>query len=829
MTQIAQALTRLFDRHRIIFWYDTKRELFAEFESLDLTGIEKIVLANNQFGVKYRILRAEPHQKFLLYHDGPAPPDLENWLLDVQLAQGEFRADQVALWLSELGLAYEFTDVVAPHAEFFRAASRRKDLKSLLKRDDTATGIRMKMLAVCARSDPHLDEIMESLLAELADDKDEKFRLIQRAELDGFLWKQLERAYGYSSGAPSIRDFSIELFKSCYAMGLDGPHHLTQDALVFLKRWKDSVRHVHAFETLSAACADILNITKDLEQRDYRTLIDLDYFEIIDRKILSDLVRGVAGRTLPAGECAKIIRQRRQTHWYNRYQHPYEAIGFASEFMQRLDRIDLSMHSLADGIGQYSRVWYALDQLYRKYVYHTRQSGLTTLLEPLSDQVENLYTNHFLLQLNNNWQAQVDASERWRAKDIRQQQDFYALHVHPFLQKNNKVFVIISDAMRYEVGEELLGLIRQEDRYDAKLEPAITVLPSFTQLGMAALLPHETLTLHTDGKVLVDGNNTQGTENRKKILGQALPERATALQAKNLLQMSRDESRALMRDHDVVYVYHNRIDAVGDKRDSEERVFEAVEATLDELVKIIKRLANANVSNMLVTADHGFIYQDRPLDESDFASDASKGEEIVTHNRRYVLGSGLIETTSFKKFVAGDVGLTGDVEMLIPKSINRLRVSGAGSRYVHGGATLQEVVIPILQINKKRQSDVSFVDVDILRGSTSTITTGQLTVAFYQTKPVSAKLQPRSLRAGIYTQAGDLISDQHELTFDFTSDNARDRESPVQFVFTRHADEANNQDVILRLEQRVADTSHYREYKSALYLLRRSFTSDFDW
>lgn len=51
--------------------------------------------------------------------------------------------------------------------------------------------------------------------------------------------------------------------------------------------------------------------------------------------------------------------------------------------------------------------------------------------------------------------------------------------------------VVISDAMRYEVGEELLGRIRNLDRYDAEIEPALASLPSYTQLGMASLLPNK--------------------------------------------------------------------------------------------------------------------------------------------------------------------------------------------------------------------------------------------------------------------------------------------------------------------------------------------------
>ena len=91
------------------------------------------------------------------------------------------------------------------------------------------------------------------------------------------------------------------------------------------------------------------------------------------------------------------------------------------------------------------------------------------------------------------------------------------------------------------------------------------------------------------------------------------------------------------------------------------------------------------------------------------------------------------------------------------------------------------------------------------------------------------KIHPRVLRAGIYSKAGDLISDSHELTFDFTADNPRERELQVRFMLTREADEANGQEVILKLREKHPGTSHYRDYKSLGYMMRRSFTSDFDF
>ena len=287
--------------------------------------------------------------------------------------------------------------------------------------------------------------------------------------------------------------------------------------------------------------------------------------------------------------------------------------------------------------------------------------------------------------------------------------------------------------------------------------------------------------------------------------------------------------RAFFSSNDVVYIYHNRIDAVGDKRDSEERVFEAVEEALTELVQIIRKLSTANASNMLVTSDHGFIYQNRAIDESDFSGVDAEGDQILFRDRRFVLGKGLAEASSLHKFTPEQLGLAGEVEVQIPKSINRLRLKGSGSRFVHGGASLQEVVIPVLKINKKRQSDVTVVEVDILRGASSVITSGQLAVTLYQAEPVTDKIRPRVLRAGIYTEAGELISDSHDLTFDLSSDNPRERELQLRFVLTRKADEANGQEVILQLEEKHAGTSHYKKYKSLRYLMRRSFTSDFDF
>lgn len=831
-SKIKQALLRQFEKHRIIFWYDRQRELRADFESLQLEDVEKIELNNNEFSVKYRILREQPNHKFLLYHDGPQPADLDNWLLDVLLAYGEFRTDQVSIWLGQLELGPEYADAVAGHQEFYRSGKRLEALKRLIDSSDSLEMIRLKMLAVCVGTAARLDEVLEGLLAELALEKADAEALIARCNLTDFLWKRVRQDYGYQSATPGVKDFALTLFKSCYAMGIGTEAHLNPASLVLFKRWKDSRQNSEAFRVLSERYAALFRLEDDLGGRDYHMLVDMDMYRLIDQRIISGLVQDVANRTISAQECGDILSQRRSGFWYEEFGDLYLAVGDAAQFISELDGLNLTMTSLLDGVQRYSRQWYVIDQLYRKFIYHVRKSSQHTLMQHLSARIENLYSNNYLLTLNDNWQVFVDQTESWSVPVVLRQRDFFTDRVQPYLDRNNKIFVIVSDALRYEIAEEFVRLIRKEDRYEAEIEPAVTVLPSYTQLGMAALLPHTQLRIDPEkgvGVVYIDGQqDTRGTDNRAKILAKS--SRGTAIQAKDFMLMTRDETREFAKAHDVIYLYHNRIDEIGDDRDSEERVFAAAAETLDELVDLVKKLqSNANAYNFLLTADHGFIYQNNELDESDFLGVEPHGERVLSTDRRFVVGWKLQPQSSFKAFTAAQVGLDDNFDLQFPKSINRLRKKGSGSRYVHGGATLQEVVIPVVRINKKRSSDIRRVEVAIVRGINQVITAGQLTIKLYQKEPVSEKVQARTLRVGLYTQDGKLISDTQEIIFDFTAENERDREKSVRLILSRDSQTFNNKNVYVKLLEREVGTSFDIEYESVEYLLRRSFTSDFDF
>ncbi|MDC0538001.1 BREX-1 system phosphatase PglZ type A [Planktomarina temperata] len=830
---ITRGLQAQFDRHRIVFWYDAKQELREAFDEVFLPDVTKIEIRNDEFSIKHRVLKQEPDQKFLIYKHGPEPEKLtDNWLLDVQMAHGVFQATQTQVLLAELGLDLGFADTLAAHEEFFRSKKRTEDLKAILDPEDDRVSLRFKILLICTSSDQDIEGVIGSLFAERANQKDEIQRLLKRCNLEEFLWDQLERRYGYVTEEPSISDFALELFKSCFLIAVGGDAKLNSESQVLFRRWKNDKNNADTFEILSREFEEALNIKMTLAETDFRKIIDVDLFEQIDRYILRSMASELTGQHLKRADVENWVRTRRKHHWYYTYRHVYEALFYASEFLNEISQVSLGMDGFDDAISRYSKTWFKIDQLYRKFIHHLRKASQPTLLGDIAEVVENRYENDYLLRVNDAWQTHVDRSTMWKSETIPSQKDFYSRFVKKLRDKDTKAVVVISDAMRYEVGEELLRRIREQDKFDAQIEPILSSLPSYTQLGMASLLPHEQLAISDAEKafVSINGNPTAGLENRKKVLASnPQGDRTSAWQATDFLELKTIGAKEIIRDHDVLYIYHNVIDATGDSAKTEEKVFEAVEDALVELVTLVRKLTSANAGHIFVTADHGFIYQNRDLQESDYLSVKPEGDEILFQDRRFILGRGLNEHPSFKKFNASELGLDGDIEVLIPKSINRLRRKGSGAKYVHGGASLQEVIVPVLKINKGRQNDTALVDVSILTGATKTITTGQLSVRFYQEEAITEKIQPRRLRLGIYALDGTLLSDTHELMFDMTSSNPRDREQKAQLLLSKAADAYNNKEVVMRLDEQHAGTSHFKEYKSTRYTIKRSFSNDFDF
>ncbi len=820
-------LKQRFQSNRIVFWHDPESQHSEDLDALDLPGVTKIRVANNEYGIKHRLLHTEPAEKFLIFRSGKVPAGIENWLLDLELAYGVFTADRSSLIAQDLGLAIDgMSEVVQSHEKFFNSIKRVETLKALVNPEDNSTQIRAKMTAVILRlKDSHtMLEITRTLIVENAKGATDKYEALVGYGLDAFYWQSVTSHYGYETSTPSIDDFVLWIFRKAMRRFKSEDSNGFQNIRLDFASLRNDRHSQKELAILAKRAALDLDYASTIEDTNFRDLIDFDLFQETDQKIIIDLTKAVTEHTVTAREVADVIRVRQTSFWIDEYKRLYTAISSAAELLALVSSVDLSVPTFDEGLKRYCSDWFRIDQLYRKFIYAFRTSEGPHPLDPLRDEVEKRYSNEYVYELGKAWQQRVDEAETWTSSALRSQRTFYRDYVEHLVREDKKAVVIISDAMRYEVGEELGLRIRQEDRFDASVDAVLGVLPSYTQLGMAALLPHTNLKYSPDANVvLADGQPTNGTANRKKVLEGV---GGTAIQAEDFKALNAEERRELFKANSVLYIYHNVIDSTGDKQGTERSVFEAVEQTFLELIDLVKKAASANATNMFVTADHGFLFQDESLPEQFFLSTNPEGDDIKVTNKRFVLGHGLKNDDAFTTFSSAQLELDGDLEIQIPKSIHRLKRPGGGTRFVHGGATLQEVVVPVVSINKKRRSDTRPVNVTVLPESDK-ITTNQIVVRLFQTEPVSEKVQPLTVRAGLYV-GETLISNHIEFVFDEESDDIRDRYKNADMLLGQDSNDYNNRAVEFRLEEKIPNTNYWRTYTKVMYTLKRSFVSDFD-
>lgn len=829
MNKIGEALLKLFQNHRIIFWYDEHEELREQFNELALDGIEKLIINNNQFHTRSLVMKEKPHQPFLLYFPSAKPSHHENWLLDLELAGYVFQTRQEALFAQELELDYSFIDLIGEHIEFFKSRERLAGLKELTGKDDDEQAIRYKMMGVVFNTQNiGLPAFLKQHAAANIEGSDRYDRELSRYNLQSFYWKEIARKYGYISNNPSIYDFLIELFNFNFSLGKKSTP--LKESKILLSTWKDTISGQADFRKLSQKIAEDLKVEAVIGSTGIEEIMQDDLFELIDKRIISELAARICAEEISIDRLNPLVNQRKNKYWYQDYKEFYTCLTSGMQMISLVRKHQQTrIESFTEGINQYIKQLHQIDYQYRQYIVHYRKAKQNKVLQPLTEKVEKVYCNDWLVNYGNEWQRIVDGADKWYYSVTTSQQRFFADHVQPFINKSHRLFVVISDAFRYEIGRELVQKINAEKRFEGELEYMVTTLPSYTQLGMAALLPHKHLSIQTGtDNVLIDGNSTQGVQARSKILEQRSGARATAINAEDFMKMnSSTDGREFVKQYDLIYIYHNRIDKVGDDKTSEDKVFDAVEQEIDFLTDMIRKIANMNGNNMIITSDHGFIYQNRELDDSDFTVGSYSGD-IWKESRRFVIGKNLDGGTSARRFTALQLNLAGDAEMLIPKSINRIRIKGSGSRFVHGGASLQEIVVPLIKVTRTRQDTTKQVEIDVIK-STDKITTNILAVSFLQIELVSDKMLPRQIRSAIYTEDGEMLSDQFIYRFDVTEGIERQREVRHRFqLSSRASGKYKNQRVKLVLEEPVEGSSKWSQYKEYYYTLNISFVNDFD-
>jgi len=824
--KITQALNDAFTQHRFIFWHDDEGQYAEDISQLELSEVRVVMLDSTpHLSIKIDIEAAHPTSKWLFYSENPAPlPELD-WLLDVRKRSKEFLTDEASSWLEELGLqTLSLRQHIKDRALFLRAKDRRERLKKLTEPDDQAEDLDRKMIAVLLRAG-HADwsGILLKLFTGLIQNKEVNLNAEPRgwSELKTYglwdsFWNLIKTAVGYQESKQTLRDLLYFMLVSDFAKGISGSapsqlgHFILQErtksasASVFLSQWRSNISEFESYNLISQAVAEDLKLDQLISEYSAEDLEDVATFMVVEQRIIRNLRdRIMAGGGSSLDSVRHIFDLRKDGHWANPKLAAnnketqallccYDALEAGADFLAlQAQYKDGFRHTNAlDLANLYLKELYRFDQTYRHLHRAAEQVDLVgwSLLLKLRERIEDVYTGWFLPELGIAWGQLLEGHQgllsTWQLDGWSKQIKFFEQQVQPILSQQavKRVFVIISDAFRYEAAEELSRVLTARNKFKVSLNSMLGVLPSYTTLGMASLLPHQQLAYKElkDGlTVTADGMPTASLKDRHAILAKI---GGMAINWEDLIALGKEKAREKFKEINVVYIYHDHIDDTGDTQSSERQTFEAVQKTIKDLNDLAGFLVgNLNASNILITADHGFLYQEDKIEEADRSTLNIKEANALKKKKRYVIGRDLGHTD---KAWCGSTSITADMKIddamdfWVPKGATRFHFVG-GARFVHGSAMPQEIVVPLITIKTSESGNAKTKQVNIMPAMTSYKVVNNLPrFEFIQTEAVAEKVLPLSVVISL-RDGENLISNEQTVTFNSSSTSLDERKKSV--------------------------------------------------
>ncbi|MBL0321413.1 MAG: BREX-1 system phosphatase PglZ type A [Ignavibacteria bacterium] len=829
VTHIRSALDRIYNNEqcRIVFWNDPKCEFEDSLSDLVLDGVTTLRLDEiGSLELKIRIEKLEPDGKFLLYAPFEEPDYDDDWLLDTRLYSRSFRADRASIVLQDLGLLnLNLRGHLDERGKFFDAVERVAKLKSIVSPEDSASDLDRKMITVLVKAEqPDIHDIVNTLFhswVEISGDTDLDhapvlWNQVEKFGLDGPFWTMVRNAYGYEEVNPTLKNLLIRLLTSDFAyhlkcevpaslVGLLLPSASVPNAVVALASWRDSISRVSSYDVLSAEVGRIIDIEKHLNTIEIEHLDLVNTFLDVEKYITTGLKDRIidTAEVINVDDVLAIANRRQNGHWVSLSKPDsvavprqtlyaiYEALIAASRFYdlrnQHLGGFDYPTAS--EMYSAYESELYQFDQLYRQFCEGAdrAESRSWDVLKLLRCDIEDRYSKWYLLELALAWGKFIEQPNgllnKWGVESVSNQYRFYDHHIRPWLDAGDtrRSFVIISDAFRYEAAQELVSVLNGKYRFAAELSSQLGVLPSYTALGMASLLPHTHLSF-AGSDIMVDGKSSIASERN----GVLLSVNGIACKYSDLIALKKDEGRALIKDQRVVYIYHDTVDAIGDDGKTEGRTFEAVRTAIDELSAMVNYIVNSlNGSHIVITADHGFMYTESGRVATDKSKLNEKYDNAIVTKKRYVIGPSLpVHEAAWHGTLRTTAGVDSDLEFLIPKGANLFHFVG-GARFYHGGAMLQEIVVPIVTVKHIRGKAAEGTRVKTasihIQGANHRITANRHRFQFIQTEAVSERVKAATVKVAIYC-GNEIVSDLQTVKFESASEAISDRTTWVSLV-----------------------------------------------
>lgn len=795
-----------FYKRRIVVWIDEDQEFADKLDEITVNVAKVVALTGtNNFYVKKLLAVDDPTSNYLVYRPFAYESDEDNWLLDVELYGEEFRADLVSMWMDEMHIPQTpaLRRGFKQYRKFFNAQARRNKLSSQPVTPSTPAQLQMAIMAVLAGlKDAKPNAIIKAVLkAGLQKDSNAIYKELVNYGIDEAFWRMVAQGTGYQDMDSDLAQLATHILLTA------STRTMRQEFLAGLQMFISSAHQAYCYDFVSdwmhsEDAGDIYAIAEHVEgelklpQRFMKLqvadLVETEVFPCVNEVILVKLMTEISDHIIDVDTITRTVEKRRTCAWYDGMKNYYEGILQVAKMQAFFKEHSAGFHTVEPEKvwKEYTTEYYIMDTYYREFhrsyseSLKNYQEALSDLMTHVMNKTEGLYKVWFLSQLGSNWSAASADNLRdyGQVLGIQKQTDFYH---HYVASSENRQYVIISDALRYEVAVSLTEQLQRETQAKVEIHSMQAIFPTITKFGMAALLPHKKLSVELkSGKserlaVLADGQSTEAPS-RDKIL-KTVDSASVALKYKDIIGMKRADRQALIKGMNVVYIYHDTIDEAGHL---ESTVFTACDTAITELKNMIRIIANEwGGANIIITSDHGFLYTHSPLNEDEKVDKTTECDQDIEIGRRYAIMKKGAQPQYLLpvKFLGGDT----EYDAFAPRESIRIKMKGGGLNFIHGGISLQEMVVPVIEYHflrnqykeykqNKNKYDTKPVEISLLSANRK-ISNMIFSLNFYQKDAVGGNREAATYQLYFTDNSGTQISDIQIVIADKTDGNSQDR------------------------------------------------------
>ena len=703
---------------KIIFWYDSKQEYQDFINELELEDTEIIKYDNNSFWIRYHIEKEELNKNIIIYLPFERKKGIDNDLLDLETANSDllFNPDSTTMRLKNLGLTEDCRKIISKYAKFFGNKKRETEFKNFDIEEKNNENIDLIITAIMLNiKSINEDDILKEIIRYYFED-DKKYEELFKFGSEEFILGLFNDTFGSSvSSYEELPEVYKSLVFTYFATSLKdikkasrySKYLLTKkttNVYVFINNLMRDKTTKQYFEKLSKDIEKEFGIEDLLNSMDIDDYSSSDAFESVDKYVLKYLVDKLFNGIGEYEVYKNYIDIRENKYWYEKLENEYNLLKVSIAFFEKINAIQDSIKivDIDKFAKDYADNFSEVDTLYRKMYFYFDNIEDKDIFINLKNKIENIYVNDFMSELSIKWSDMIANMSKYDSNRMTLQKDFYKNYIRPFNDKKDRIIVIISDAFRYECAKELNTRLKTlASKSDIGYMQGL--VPSYTKLGMASLLPNNELSRVKDSDdILVDGQSSSSINDRELLLQKENPD-SIAVKYDDLYEMTKLEWKKLFSGKKVVYIYHDTVDNAGEH--NENTIFTACDKAINELEKLVRDLHTTfSGINAFITADHGFFYKRGKVESYE---KTSKTTNATKQKTRYSYSDSVSNEEGILSINLDYVFGENSGYVNIPKGNIIFARQGTGINYVHGGILPQEIIVPVIDFKSTRTSDDS--------------------------------------------------------------------------------------------------------------------------